>query len=301
MVIHAIIGDTLYEKAIDCAFGRSARGNTCEDSRSDTEKRCVLAEEMNKFFRQKDLKLALALLKGDENTAKVHRNRSMPEERPITTNTDQNSPVEQRNAAQHYEALMDLGDYLTSVGKYDEAQRKYEEAALLSPDAARPYAGLVIVALQKNNLEDADIAFRIACRLDQNCAKAYAGLAMIEQQRKHYSQACKMYLKCLELESDNLTALLGLFQTSCQIDSFEKTIHYLRIYLDMHPGDRSVMIALAALYMNDGRSDEAREILRNVLALEPGHKDATDLLEKIEHGQAKQRQAEVAGPSTSPG
>ncbi|MGD0572941.1 MAG: tetratricopeptide repeat protein [Sedimentisphaerales bacterium] len=225
----------------------------------------------------------------------------MPEERPITTNTDQNSPVEQRNAAQHYEALMDLGDYLTSVGKYDEAQRKYEEAALLSPDAARPYAGLVIVALQKNNLEDADIAFRIACRLDQNCAKAYAGLAMIEQQRKHYSQACKMYLKCLELESDNLTALLGLFQTSCQIDSFEKTIHYLRIYLDMHPGDRSVMIALAALYMNDGRSDEAREILRNVLALEPGHKDATDLLEKIEHGQAKQRQAEVAGPSTSPG
>ena len=222
----------------------------------------------------------------------------MSEERPVTTNIDQNVPVEQRNATQHYEVLMDLGDCLTSFGKYDEAQQHYEKAALLSPGAAGPYAGLGAVALQKNKLEDADIAFRVACRLDPNCAKAYAGLAMIEQQREHYSQAFKIYLKCLELESDNLTALLGLFQTSCQMGSFEKIIHYLRIYLDMHPGNTSFMFALAALYMNDGRSDEAREILRNVLALEPEHKDATDLLEEVEHGLAKQQQPGCTSPST---
>jgi Flp pilus assembly protein TadD len=219
----------------------------------------------------------------------------MSEKRPITTDTEQNVLVEQHNSTQHYEVLMELGDCLTSVGKYDEAQQHYEKAALLSTDAAGPYVGLGVIAMQKNKLEDADIAFRVACRLDPNCARAYAGLAMISQQQTHYTQAFKMYLKCLELESDNLTALLGLFQTSCQMGSFEKIIHYLQVYLDMHPGDISVMFALAALYMKDGRGAESREILRNVLALEPGHKDAANLLEEVERGIVQRKQAEVCG------
>jgi len=219
----------------------------------------------------------------------------MSEEIPITTDTEQNVPVEQHNSTQHYEVMMELGDCLTSVGKYDEAQRHYEKSATLSPDAAGPYLGLGVVALQKNKLEDADIAFRVACRLDPKCARAYAGMAMISQQQAHYSQAFKMYLKCLELESDNLTALLGLFQTSCQMGSFEKIIHYLLVYLDMHPGDTSVMFALAALYTKDGRIAESREILHNILALEPGHKDATNLLEEVERGIVRRKQAEVCG------
>lgn len=208
----------------------------------------------------------------------------MLEERPVTAETEQNGIVEENNTTQHYEVLMELGDCLTNVGKYDEARQRYEKAALLSPDAAGPYLGLGVVALQKNELEDADIAFRVAVRLDPNCARAYAGLAMIEQQKTHYSQAFKMYLKCLELEGDNMTALLGLFQTSCQMGSFEKIIHYLLVYLDMHPGDTSVMFALAALYVKDGRLGKSREVLRNVLALQPEHKDAANLLEEVEHG-----------------
>ena len=218
----------------------------------------------------------------------------MSEKRPLTAETEPNEIVEQHNTTQHYEVLMELGDCLTNVGKYGEAQQRYEKAALLSPDAAGPYLGLGVVALQTNKLEDAEIAFRVACRLDPNCAKAYAGLAMIEQQKKHYSQAFKMYLKCLELESDNLTALLGLFQTSCQMGSFEEIIHYLQVYLDMHPGDTSVMFALSALYMKDGRLAESRKILEDVLALQPEHKDAANLLEEVERGIVQRKQTEVS-------
>ena len=217
----------------------------------------------------------------------------MSEERPVTAETESNEIVEQHNTTQHYEVLMELGDCLTNVGKYDEAQQRYEKAALLSPDAAGPYLGLGVVALQTNKIEDAEIAFRVACRLDPNCAKAYAGMAMIEQQKSRYSQAFKMYLKCLELESDNLTALLGLFQTSCQMGSFEEIIHYLQVYLDMHPGDTSVMFALSALYMKDRRLTESRKILNDILTLQPEHKDAANLLEEVERGIVQCKQTEV--------
>jgi tetratricopeptide (TPR) repeat protein len=194
---------------------------------------------------------------------------------------------------QHYDVLQELGDCYTSVGKGDEAQRCYEKAASLGPDEPGPYVGLGVVALQKNLLDDAEIAFRVACRLDCDCAKAYAGLAMVAQQRTDYKQAFDMYLKCLELNTDNLTALLGLFQTSCQMGSFSKIIHYLEVYLNMHPGDTSVMFSLAALYMKDSRFEQSKKILLDILTLDGSYKDAANLLEEVEHSLAQTRQVQA--------
>ena len=198
--------------------------------------------------------------------------------------------TEHNNAAQHYEVLQELGDCYAAVGKYDDAQKCYEKAASLDADKPGPYVGLGVVALQKNMLDDAEIAFRVACRLEPACAKAFAGLAMVAQQRNDYKQAFDMYLKALDLDVDNLTALLGLFQTSCRMGSFAEIIHYLQLYLDTHPGDISVMFSLAALYIKEGRLQKSRELLRNVLTLDPGYKDAANLLEEVEHSLAQKQQ-----------
>jgi len=197
--------------------------------------------------------------------------------------TARNDLSGERNLTQHYEVLQELGDCYTSVGDGDKAQHCYGKAATLEPDEPGPYIGLGVVALQTSKLDDAELAFRVACRLDTNCARAYAGLAMVAQQRADYKQAFEMYLKCLELDADNLAALLGLFQTSCRMGSFAKIIYYLEAYLNMHPGDTSVMFTLAALYMRDGRLEQSQRILIDVLTLDPANKDAANLLEEVEH------------------
>jgi Flp pilus assembly protein TadD len=184
---------------------------------------------------------------------------------------------------QHYEVLRELGDCYTSVGNYDQAQRCYERAASLGPDEPGPYVGLGVAALQRGQLDDAEIAFRVACRLDPDCAKAYTGMAMVAQQRREFQPAFDLYMKSLELDTDNITALLGLFQVSCEMASFARVIHYLEVYLEMHPGDTAVMFALAALYHKDGRAEDARNMLLSLLALEPGNRDAGSLLEEVEH------------------
>ena len=202
----------------------------------------------------------------------------------------QNNTDSQHDSTQHYETLQEMGDCFTSVGDYKQAQECYEKAAVLAPDAPEPYVGLGVVALQNNQLDDAEIAFKVACRLDANYAKAYAGLGLTAQQRTDYKQAFDMYLKCLELDTDNLIALLGLFQASCQMGSFEKVTHYLEVYLKMHPGDTSVMFPLAALYMKDGRLEESKKVLLDILTLDQYHKDAVNLLEEVEHNLAQESQ-----------
>ena len=203
----------------------------------------------------------------------------------------ENNFDQQCDSTQHYEVLQQLGDCHAYLGNYTEAQKYYEKATALGPDEAGPYIGLGVIALQKNLFDDAEIAFRVACRLEPNCAQAYAGLAMVAQQRADYKQAFEMYLKCLQLDSDNLIAILGLFQTSCQMGSFAQVTHYLEIYLNMHPGDTSVMFPLAALYMKDGRLEQSRKILLDLLALDPDNNDAANLLEEVEHSLAQIKQA----------
>ncbi len=192
----------------------------------------------------------------------------------------------QHDSTQHYEILQELGDCYCSMGDYVKARKYYENAAVLEPDEASPYVGLGVVALQNNQLNDARAAFKVACRLDANCAKAYSGLGMVAQQNNDFRYAFDMYLKSLELDSENLIGILGLFQTSCQMGSFEQVTHYLEMYLDMHPGDTSVMYPLAALYMKDRKIEASQNILRDILVLDPKNKDAANLLEEIEHNFA---------------
>jgi tetratricopeptide (TPR) repeat protein len=186
-------------------------------------------------------------------------------------------------STQHYEILRELGDCYTSVADYQRAQEHYDKAASLAPDEPLPYVGLGVVAMQQQKLDDAETAFKVARRLDPKCAKAYAGLAMVAQQRQSYAEALELYLKCLELDNDNLTALLGLFQTSVQMGSFAKVIHYLELYLNMHAGDTAVMFCLATLYVKDNRLTQARQMLLDVLALDPENTDAANLLEEVQH------------------
>jgi predicted Zn-dependent protease len=73
--------------------------------------------------------------------------------------------------------------------------------------------------------------------------------------------------------------------------SFAKVIHYLEVYLDMHPGDTSVMFSLAALYMSDDRFEQSKKILLHLLTLDPDNRDAANLLEEVEHDLAQAKQA----------
>ena len=210
----------------------------------------------------------------------------------------ENNVDQQHDSTQRYEVLQEVGDCYSSVGSYAQAKKYYEKAAVLAPDEPGPYVGLGVVALQENLLDDAEIAFRVACRLDTACAKAYAGLGLVAQQGADYKQAIEMYLKCLELDTDHPIALLGLFQSSCQRGSFGKITHYLEVYVNMHPADTSVMFPLAALYMKDGRFEDSKKILSELLTLDPSHKDAAALLEEAEHSLAQTRQETRAGVQT---
>jgi len=183
---------------------------------------------------------------------------------------------------QHYQVLEELAECYAALSDYGRARKHYTQAAALDPNTGAPYVGLGVIAIQAGRLDEAERAFRIAAGIQPDCAEAYGGLAIVHQQRRRYPAAFEAYLRCLELNGDNLVALLGLFQTSCKMGTFSKIIHYLEVYLDKHPGDASVLFCLSTLYAREGKLGLARQTLLDVLALEPEKADAAELLKEVE-------------------
>ena len=195
---------------------------------------------------------------------------------------------------QRYTTLKELGDGHAAAGRTHPARRCYEMACELAPEESGPYVGLGAVAVQDSRYDEARRSFEIARRLEPDCAEAYGGLAMVHQECQDYPAAFEMYLRCLELDTDNLMALLGLFQTSCQMGTFEKIVHYLEVYLKTHSDDTAVLFCLATLYARDGKLETAGRTLRRVLEIEPRNFEAAKLLAQVTRSLVRLRPPEVA-------
>ena len=193
-------------------------------------------------------------------------------------------PIGSDGATDINEILADLGDCYAAMGNEPEARACYEKARDLAPGESGPHLALGAIAMQAGDLGKAERNFHRAIQVDPSCAAAYGGLAMAHQERQDNAAAFDLYLKCLELDSDNLVALLGLFQTSCQMGTFAKVIHYLEVFLEGHPDDASVLFCLATLYARDGRLREAGKALLTVLSLQPQNIEAATLLAQVSSG-----------------
>lgn len=207
---------------------------------------------------------------------------------------DQEELRQYRLQREAYEELQVLASCHIASEDYVQAERCYRRSAVLWPDRPEPYVGLGVTAMQTGRHDEALRAFQTARTMAPRCAEAWAGTAMIHQERRQYPQAFEMYLRCLEIDGDNLIALLGLFQTSCQMGTFSKITHYLEEYLETHPDDQSVLFCLASLYARDGRAIQARQTLLTVLAYDPNKREARDLLKNVEEQLRNDCSKEVA-------
>jgi tetratricopeptide (TPR) repeat protein len=186
----------------------------------------------------------------------------------------------------HYQIFTQLADCYAALNDYQNSENYYHTAVTLVSDRAEAYLGLGTLAMRRQQFDRARAFFQMAGDFHPDCSEAYGGLAMVHQHRKEYDKAFDMYLKCLELDTDNLVALLGLFQTSCEMENFSKIIHYLEIYLEGHPSDTSVLFCLASLYAKEGRFADATEAVAKVLVLEPNKPEAAELLAELKDAEA---------------
>lgn len=187
--------------------------------------------------------------------------------------------------------LVEAGDCLAAMDKYDDAIALYGEALATAPADARAHVGIGIVRLLTGKLSEASAAFTRALREEPANPKALCGLGLVRNAQERSGEAFDLFRKALDADPENLTALHELVKLAYAQDRFTEAAGHLETYLMYHPGDTDILFSYAGILYMANEPSKAHDIVERLLALSPGYEGAPELLAKI--GDRKEAQPDA--------
>lgn len=120
-----------------------------------------------------------------------------------------------------------------------------------------------------------------------NRFEGWLGLEKYDRQVDAGKQAILNFSKSLDINGDDLAALLGLFRVSKRMGKTTRIKHYLRQYLNRHPHDVAIMLCFASILITEDKYDDAQDVLTRILALDSCNETATCLIEELDYMKAQ--------------
>lgn len=182
----------------------------------------------------------------------------------------------------HFEIHQELGECYAHVGKSEEAVSHFEKALTYDSQSEKPYIGLGVVALQKEESLKAKDYFWKAAQLNPKSDKALSGLGMALSTNGSREEGFKRFQEALDLNPENLSALMGLLESAYVLNQLSIAERYLKKYLEFHVADLKVLYCLAGVYFKQGKYREAQDGLDKILIFEPENQDALYLRKLME-------------------
>ncbi|PIE69473.1 MAG: hypothetical protein CSA21_02260 [Deltaproteobacteria bacterium] len=180
-----------------------------------------------------------------------------------------------------YEINKELGECYLFMGEWDKARDYYEKAAKSNGVHPDPYLGLATIAVQQGELTSAMEMYKKAASIETN-DKALAGMGLVEMEIGDKDQAFDWFAQSLSKNPENMIAIFGMVQLGHTINRLADVVPFLDTYLSIDADKHEVRYSLAGCLMAMGNMDMARNHLETILAAEPGHKEAQDMLAQIE-------------------
>ncbi len=169
------------------------------------------------------------------------------------------------------DALILAATIQKTLNKDADTKQIYERVLKNDPQRKNVYKLLGKLYLDEGDLDN---AFRIFEQMTQVFPDDYIGhyyVGKIHLMRKETAEAEAAFLKTLDIAPTLIEPRLDLIQIYQAENKKEKIISLYEEILSQYPGNSAVEIELALLYLDNGRIDEANEMLKAL-----GERAATD-------------------------
>ncbi|MFZ5434389.1 MAG: glycosyltransferase [Calditrichota bacterium] len=181
-----------------------------------------------------------------------------------------------------FEAWQMLGNCLTRLSQYDDAEQAYHKAIEYDGQSERPYLGLGALAMLQENWQAAMYGFMTALAKNPHTMRGEFGVGLSMAARKMHEQAITRFSKVLEQEPENSEALFYLYRSAMESGNPRVAIKPLQKYLEKHPDDTDFLFNLCGAYWKSGEIVRAAELCQSVLDKDPSHEAAKDVLKHLE-------------------
>jgi TolB-like protein len=177
--------------------------------------------------------------------------------------------------------------HLRTVSSLRESIEEFEKAVSLDPEFAKAYAGLALTwsvidgyvnmdsaTVMRNTSQSANMALSI----DPDNAEAHAALAQVAQREFRYKEATDLYQRASALNPSFATAHQWLGNSLGEMGDPEAGLVSLQKAWSLDPRSRIIGANLALQLANLDRSQEALDVLSQIMAFAPDFPDTYELL-----------------------
>ena len=151
-------------------------------------------------------------------------------------------------------------EILIFENKLNEADRMLSPLFEIEPNNEELYIQKANIFSKKDQHEKAIKVFKSAIKISDDCADLYSLIGMEYLFLDQYQEAKKNFIKCIELDVEDYSALYNIIYCFDFLDETTEAIEYLNSYLDKNPYCEVAWHQLGKQYV------ETKELLKAVAA-----------------------------------
>jgi Tfp pilus assembly protein PilF len=153
---------------------------------------------------------------------------------------------------QNPRALINLGVYFSSIGRFNEARRVYEDLLQLQPQNGAVYSKLGFIYMQSSfadhSLEKAQFYFQTALRFGPNNIFALFNYGVLMMQTQRYDMAEQLFARAAQLAPQMTQALVAAGNSARLQNQIDRAEHYFTEALKQDPNSPIIQQALKSLH-----------------------------------------------------
>jgi tetratricopeptide (TPR) repeat protein len=164
--------------------------------------------------------------------------------------------------------------YLLALAKIHSHDLEYGRTILrdlisLQPDFAPGYVSLAMTYISESNERAAEFIIRRGMDRSPENANFYTVLGAIAKKKRRNSTAARYFNKALELNENNVPALVNRSTIAIENLEYERAELDLKKALSIEPDSEDAMIALAVVQRMTGRISLAKGTLEKAIEINP--------------------------------
>ncbi len=169
--------------------------------------------------------------------------------------------------------------------KLDAAISAYQKAISLNPKHAATHDLLGTAYAQQQKLDEAFDAFVIALKIDPKHAPAMHNLASLHFRERRFDKALKYWLNMLNVapDADTHFNIAACYES---LKRWQAAKTYLLCSLAARPDHIPTLINLASWHIKHGKTQDAINLYKKILKLDPKHPQVSFVLSALEQSDA---------------
>ncbi len=179
-------------------------------------------------------------------------------------------------------AWNNLGVVSGEKGDYDAAQRYFEKTLSLRPSHFLAVQNLVKLYDYQNKPEDAVRILRAALAAEPTSAPLHLEFGLFLAGREDFAQAEQEFSSALRFQPRNAPALNGMGAIAMRRGDTEAAMKDFRRCVEIAPDFDRPYLNIAALLLNAGQAQAARDLLVGYLRRHPDNQEIRDALAQID-------------------